>query len=184
VSSGSISRLSAAGAACIVISMLATGAAQAAHAVSQKTITNTQFARQADRACGQDYKRQTALGPGLINADLVTRAHLSKAAAYLDKIVSITNTEVSRLAALGTTKTGMRQRHLFIAALRTALADERAAAAAGHKGNLAGFRAAFDRLILHGHPTGPDYRKLVVADKAAAKIFPFKICGKGSAIYP
>jgi hypothetical protein len=184
VSSGSISRRSAAGAACIVISMLATGAAQAAHAVSQKTITNAQFARQADRVCAQDYKRQTALGPGLINADIVTRAHLSKAAAYLDKIVSITNTEVSGMTALGTTETGMHQRHRLIAALRAALADERAAAAAAHKGDLAGFKTAFDRLILHGRPTGPDYRKLIVANKAAARLFPFKVCGKGSAIYP
>jgi hypothetical protein len=184
VSSGWINRRSAAGAACTVISMLATAAAQAAHAVSQKTITDTQFARQADRVCAQDYKQQKALGPGLINADIVTRAHLSKAGAYLDKIVSITNTEVSGLAALGTTKRGMRQRHLFIAALHTALADERAAAAAAHKRDLAGFRAAFDRLILHGHPTRPDYRKLIVADKAAARIFPFKTCGKSTAIYP
>lgn len=182
--SGSINRRSTAGAACIVISMLATGAAQATHAAAQKSIANTQFARQADRICAQDHKRQTALGPGLINADLVTRAHLPKTAAYLDKIVSLTNTEVRRLAALGTTKTGIRQRHLLIAALRTALADEHAAAAAAHKGDQAGFRAAFDRLILHGHPTGPDYRKLIVADNAAAKIFPFKVCGKGSAIYP
>jgi hypothetical protein len=90
--------------------MVTTGAAQATHATALKTITNTQFARQADQICARDYKRQAALGRGLINADKVTRAYLPKAATYLDRIVAITNTEVSGMAALGTTKTGMPQR--------------------------------------------------------------------------
>ena len=184
MSSGSISKRSTAAAACIVISMVATGAAQASHATALKTITNTQFARQADQICARDYKRQAALGRGLINADKVTRAYLPKAAAYLDRIVAITNTEVNGMAALGTTKTGMPQRRAITAAVHTALVDERAAAAAAHKGDLTRFTAAFDRLILHGYPTGPDYRTLIAAGRAGARIFPFTVCGKGPAIYP
>ena len=171
-------KLAAVAAICIV----STVAAGAAHAT---TITSAQFTRQADQICARDYKAQAALGPGLLNADLVSRgAHLTRAGAYLTKIVAIATTEATSFAALPTTTTGMSQRRALVAGLRTALADERAAAAAARKGDLAGFTAAFDRLILHGYPTGADYRTLIRAEKAAARLFPFKSCGKRSAIYP
>jgi hypothetical protein len=171
-------KLTAVAAICIV-SAIASGAAQAA------TITSAQFTRQADQICARDYKAQAALGPGLLNADLVSRgAHLTRAGAYLTKIVAITTTEATSFAALPTTTTGMPQRRALVAGLRTALADERAAAAAARKGDLASFTTAFDRLILHGYPTGPDYRTLIRTEKATARLFPFKTCGKGSAIYP
>jgi hypothetical protein len=169
-------RLTAVVATCMVSAI----AAAAAHAT---TITSKQFARQADTVCSRDYKAQAALGPGLVNADDVTRAHLPRAAAYLDKIVAITNTEISHLAALPATTVGMTQRHALTAALRRALADERDAAAS-HKGDLAALRAALERLIVHGYPTGPDYRAAIRAFKATAPVFPFKTCGRGSAIYP
>src|SRR6266516_4464714 len=47
------------------------------------------FAAAADHACAAQDQQVSALGPGLVNADTVTAAHLPKAAAYLDKIVSI-----------------------------------------------------------------------------------------------
>jgi hypothetical protein len=170
-------KLTAVAATCIA-SAIAAGAAQAT------TITSTQFTRQADQICARDYKAQAALGPGLLNADLVSRPHLARAGAYLTKIVTITTTEATGFAALPATSTGMPQRRALVAGLHTALADERAAAAAARKGDLAGFTAAFDRLILHGYPTGPDYRTLIRTEKATARLFPFKTCGKGSAIYP
>lgn len=170
-------KLTAVAATCIV-SAIAAGAAQAT------TITSAQFTRQADQICARDYKAQGALGPGLLNADLVSRAHLTRAGNYLNKIVAITTTEVTHLATLPATAEGMPQRRALVAGLRTALADEHAAAAAAHKGNLAGFTTAFDRLIPHGYPTGPDYRTLIRTEKATARLFQFKTCGKGSAIYP
>ena len=170
-------KLTAVAAICIV-SAIAAGAAQAT------TITSAQFTRQADQICARDYKAQAALGPGLLNADLVSRAHLARAGAYLNKIVTITTTEATGFAALPATSKGMPQRGALVAGLRTAIADERAAAAAARDGNLAGFTIAFDRLIRHGYPTGADYRALIRAEKAAARLFPFKTCGKGSVIYP
>jgi hypothetical protein len=170
-------RFTAVAVTCIV-SAIAAGAAQAT------TITSAQFARQADQTCARDYKAQAALGPGLLNADLVSRSHLARAGAYLAKIVAITTTEATSFAALPTTTTGMPQRRALVAGLHTAIADERAAVTAARNGDLAGFTTAFDRLIPHGHPTGPDYRTLIRTEKATARVFPFKTCGKGSAIYP
>jgi hypothetical protein len=170
-------RLTAVAATCIV-SAIAAGAAQAT------TITSAQFAQRADQICARDYSAQAALGPGLLNADLVSRPHLARAGAYLTKIVTITTTEATGFAAFPATSKGMPQRRAFVTGLRTAIADERAAATAARNGNLAGFTTAFNRLILHGNPTGPDYRALIRAEKAAARVFPFKVCGKRSAIYP
>jgi hypothetical protein len=170
-------KLTAVAATCIVFA-IAAGAAQAT------TITSAQFARHADQICARDYKAQAALGSGLLNADLVSRSHLARAGAYLTKIVAITSTEATGFAALPATSKGMPQRGALVAGLRTAIADERAAAAAARDGNLAGFTIAFDRLILHGYPTGTDYRALIRAEKAAASVFLFKVCGQGSAIYP
>lgn len=170
-------KLTAVATTCIVFA-IAAGVAQAT------TITSAQFTRQADQICARDYKAQAALGSGLLNADLVNQAHLTRAGAYLTKIVALTTTEATRFATLPTTTTGMPQRRALVAALRVATTDESAAAAAARKGDLAGFTAAFNRLILHGYPTGRDYRTLTQTEKAAARLFPFKTCGKGSAIYP
>lgn len=165
-------------AATCIVSAVATGTAHAS------TITSAQFSQHADQICARDYKAQAGLGPGLLNADLVSRPRLARAGAYLTKIVAITTTEATGFAALPATSKGMSQRSALVAGMRTAIADERAAATAARNGNLAGFTAAFDRLILHGYPTGTDYRALIRAEKAAARVFPFKVCGKGSAIYP
>ena len=159
-------------------------ATRSASGSTPTAITAVQFANRADQICRRDSKQQAPLGAGLLNADIVTRTHLPNAAAYLDKIIAITNTETRRLAGLAPTDSGMLQRHALLAALRKILADERAASTAAHNGDLAGFRAAFNKFILHGYPTGPDYRNTTRATKAAAKIFPFKVCGKTPSIYP
>jgi hypothetical protein len=39
----------------------------------------------ADRICAVQNQRETALGPGLINADIVPVTRLPKAAAYLER---------------------------------------------------------------------------------------------------
>ena len=156
------------------------------HASSAQTgtITAAQYAQRADHIFVRDARQQSALGEGLLNADIVTSAHLAKAAAYLDKIVAITTTEARSLAALPRTKNGMRQRKAFVATLRKVLADERVAAKAAHNGNLAGFRSAFNRFILHGHPTGPDYRTVVRSLNALAQVFALDLSSKRSTIYP
>src|SRR4051812_39032571 len=69
-------------------------AAASATAAGEKTITGAQFTKLADRICARDAKAQAALGPGLVNAELVSRAHLPTAAAYLAKIVAISATEL------------------------------------------------------------------------------------------
>jgi hypothetical protein len=174
--------LAAALAALVLTPLTAWGASSRAD--TGATITAAQYAQRADRIFARNGHQQAAPGPGLINADLVTKAHLARAGAYLDKIVAITNTEARSLAALPRTENGMPQRRAFLAALRTVLTDERAAADAAHNGNLAGFRTAFDRFILHGRPTGPDYRTLLHALRATTRSFPLDHSGKSQAIYP
>jgi|GraSoiStandDraft_17_1057272.scaffolds.fasta_scaffold563251_1 hypothetical protein len=167
--------------------LVGTGTAPAARASStaaETTITKAQLAAQADRICARDARQQAALGPSLVNADKVTRARLPWAAVYLDKIVAITESELKGLAALARTSTGMPARKATQNALRTIVADERTAAGAAHRGDLAGFRAAFNRFSVHGYPTGPDYRTFIAAATTLKKIFPFKVCGKTSVIYP
>jgi hypothetical protein len=166
-------------AACALSTVLAAPAA-----ARTSSISPGQFAQRADRVCAADYKQQAALGPGLINADDVKPSHLSRATRYLDRIVAITQAEVAGLTAIAPTSVGMAQRHAVIATLQGALSAERSAVAAGAKGNLAGFRTGFDRLILHGFPKGPAYLAVIRAQKAAARIFPYKVCGRGTALYP
>ena len=100
------------------------------------------------------------------------------------RIVALTSSERAKLAKLGRTTTGMAARAELNAGLRTAMTDERAAAAATGRGDRRAFTAAFDRLIQHGHPTGPDYRGLLLAGEAAAKIFPFKVWTSGPPTRP
>src|SRR5579864_3111973 len=47
------------------------------------------FAAAADRICAVQNQREAALGNGLINADIVSVAHLPKAARYLEKVAAI-----------------------------------------------------------------------------------------------
>jgi hypothetical protein len=155
-----------------------------AHPGAPARISRVQFAKRADAICGRDARQQARLGSPLVNADMVTEDHLPRAAAYLDKIIGITRTEIDRLRSLPPTSAGMHQRRMFVAAIARILVDERRAAAAAHRGDLAGFRAAFDRFIVHGRPTGRDYVAAGRAFRAAAKLFPFKVCGRTSAIYP
>jgi hypothetical protein len=157
--------------------------AASATAAGEKTITGAQFARLADQICARDTKAKAALGPGLVNADLVSRAHLPKAAAYLAKIVAITATKLEQLAALPSTAAGMPERYTLLAGGYAILADESRALTAAHQGDLGGFRTTFHRIAVHGHP-GADSIAFQRAFKAAAKIFPFHTCGTSSSVYP
>jgi hypothetical protein len=169
------------------VSTLAAGATTArasGKAIRGATITASQFAHQADLICASAYKQQAALGSPLVNADDVTRTHLARAAAYLDRIAEISTTEAAGIARLAATPIGMTARAAVLAAFRTILADERNAAGAAHRGDLAAFRAAFARFIVHGEPTGPDYRAFIAAATRFEQAFPFKVCGKGTNVYP
>jgi hypothetical protein len=148
------------------------------------TISSVQFAKRADSICGRDARQQARLGSPLLNADIVTEDHLPRAAAFLDKIIVITRTEIGRLHALPPTHTGMHERRLFVAAIAKILADERHAAAAADRGDLEGFRSTFDRFLVRGRPTGPDYVAAIRAFRATAELFPFKVCGHTGSVYP
>ena len=130
----------------------------------------------ADRVCAVQNQRERALGPGLVNADIVTAAHLPKAAAYLGKVIAIRDYGLSALHQLATTggPADRAARLAFLQAYQNVVADYRAAAQAARHGNLAAFRAAFDKVAPHGYPTGPDAKALAHATAA----FPFKQCGK------
>ncbi len=170
-----------------VTALASVGSSPAARSITtagSRTITATRFAQQADVICATSYKQQAALGSPLVNADKVTIVDLPKAANYLDKIAAITKTELTGISGLAPTAEGMPARAATVAAEDTILNDEQRAASAAHKGDLARFKAAFNRFILHGYPTGPDYRKFVASATTLERTFPFKVCGKGSNIYP
>jgi hypothetical protein len=136
-----------------------------------------QFAAAADRVCARQNQQESALGPGLVNADLVPAAHLAKAAAYLSQIVSIRSSglpALQQLAARGPTS-GRAAREAVVQANAKVVADYRAAAQAARDGNLAAFRADFGRVAPHGTPDGPDAK----AFAQAAAAFPFRVCSKG-----
>ncbi len=138
------------------------------------------FAAAADRICANQNQLAAALGNGLINADIVTTAHLPKAARYLEKIVSIRRTGLPglrRLAAAGQPADRARQQ-AFIQAYQKVIADYQDAAQAASQGNLAAFRTDFARVAPHGYPTGPDAKAL---NRASAP-FPFKACGRGGSL--
>lgn len=135
-----------------------------------------QFAAAADRICAIQNQREAALGPGLVNADIVTTAHLPKAAAYLEKIISIKTyglPQLRQLAAAGP-PADRPARQAFVLDFQKVTADYQAAASAAHQGNLTAFRADFGKVAPHGQPTGPDLMALI----HAARAFPFKSCGK------
>lgn len=138
------------------------------------TISTAQFVKHADAICAQENAQVSAFGPGLINPQIVPQARLPKAAAYLDKVVAIRTAGLSRIAALGEPSTQRAAHDALLAAQRKVLIDYRTAAAAAHRGDLTGFRAAFGRVAPHGRPTGPD----AVTTATAAKAFNFKVCGK------
>src|SRR5437764_13344498 len=64
-------------------------------------ISTAQFVKQADAICAQENAQVAAFGPGLINPEIVPKARLPKAAAYLDRVVVIRSGGLSRIAALG-----------------------------------------------------------------------------------
>lgn len=134
------------------------------------------FATAADRVCAVQNQRERALGPGLVNPDIVTAVHLPKAAAYLDKIIAIRDYGLPALQRLVITgdPAGRAARLAFLRAYQNVVADYRAAARAAKHGDLAAFRAAFGKVAPHGYPTGPDAK----AFAHAAAAFPFKQCGK------
>jgi len=138
------------------------------------------FAAAADQVCAVQNQREDALGNGLINADIVTVAHLPKAAHYLEKVVAIKRDglpELHQLAATGPAADQAEQQ-AFVRAFQNVVTDYQDAALAASRGDMTAFRADFDRVAPHGYPTGPDARAL---DRATAP-FPFKACGKGDGI--
>ena len=138
------------------------------------------FAAAADQVCTAQNQREDALGNGLINADIVTVAHLPKAAHYLQKVVAIKRDglpELHQLAATGPAADHAGQQ-AFVRAFQNVITDYQDAALAASQGDMTAFRASFDRVAPHGYPTGPDATAL---DRAAAP-FPFKACNKGDGI--
>jgi len=138
------------------------------------------FAAAADRICTVQNQREDALGNGLVNADVVSMAHLPKAAAYLEKVVAIRldgMAALQRLAATGSAADQTAQQ-AFVRAFLTVVTDYQSAAKAARAGDMAAFRADFGRVAPHGYPTGPDARAL---DHAAAP-FPFRACGMSNGI--
>ena len=157
----------------------AAGSARAAVAAASARPTAAapaEFAAAADRICAVQNQRETALGPGLINADIVPAAHLPKAAAYLEKIVAIKSYGLPALRQLAATgpAADLAARQAYVRDFQQVTADYQAAARAALAGNLTAFRADFDRVAPHGYPTGPDQLALDHATTA----FPFKACGK------
>jgi hypothetical protein len=152
-----------------------TRATMAASATSTAA-ADAQFAAAADRICAIQNQRETALGPGLINADIVPVTRLPKAAAYLEKIIAIKNYGLPALGQLAATGPAADRaaRQAYLRDFQQVTADYRDAARAARQGNLTAFRADFHRVAPHGYPTGPDQ---VALDHATA-VFPFKACGK------
>ena len=138
------------------------------------------FAAAADRICAVQNQREDALGNGLVNADVVSMAHLPKAAAYLEKVVAIRLAGMSamrQLAAAGSAAE-QAQQQAFVRAFQTVITDYQNAAKAARAGDMAAFRADFGRVAPHGYPTGPDARAF---DRASAP-FPFRACGMSNGI--
>jgi hypothetical protein len=77
-----------------------TRAAVAAASATPAAAAAAQFAAAADRICAVQNQRETALGPGLINADIVPAVRLPKAAAYLEKIIAIKSYGLLRCVSL------------------------------------------------------------------------------------
>lgn len=153
-----------------------TRAAVAAVSATPAVAAATQFAAAADRICAVQNQRETALGPGLINADIVPAARLPKAAAYLEKVVAIKNYGLPALRKLAATgpAADLAARQAYLRDFQQVTADYQAAVRAALAGNLTAFRSDFDRVAPHGYPTGPDQ----VALDHATTVFPFKACGK------
>lgn len=138
------------------------------------------FASAADRVCAVQNQREDALGNGLVNADLVSTAHLPKAAAYLEKVVAIRldgMAAMRQLAATGSAADQARQQ-AFVSAFLTVVTDYQNAAKAARAGDMAAFRADFGRVAPHGYPTGPD----ALAFERASAPFPFRVCGMSNGI--
>ena len=130
------------------------------------------FAAAADRICAVQNQRETALGNGLINADIVSPAHLPKAAHYLERVVAIRRDGLPglrQLAAAGPAADQAAEQG-FVQAYQKVITDYQNAAQAALQGNITAFRADFGQVAPHGYPTGPDARAL---NRAAAP-FPFK----------
>lgn len=138
------------------------------------------FAAAADRICAVQNQREDALGNGLVNADVVSMAHLPKAAAYLEKVVAIRLDGMAALQGLAATGSAADQteQQAFVRAYLTVVTDYQNAAKAARAGDMAAFRADFGRVAPHGYPTGPDARAL---DHASAP-FPFRACGMSTGI--
>ncbi len=187
------SRLALAAAPFIALTMAACGTASSTQprtAASPAASTSTaavpaasaaaRFAAAADRICAVQNQQVTALGNGLINADVVTAARLPKAAHYLEKVVAIRRDGLAGLQQLAASGPAADQaeQHAFVQAYQQVIADYQDAAQAAIRGNLTAFRADFGRVAPHGYPTGPDATAL---DHAAGP-FPFKACGKSSGL--
>jgi len=119
-------------------------------------------------------KKLLALGPGLLDADRVPRAQLPKAAAYIDKRLTIATQMEMGIAVLGRPKSGGSARDALLSAFAKYGGDLRRAATAARAGDLRKFRSAFHLIAQRGLPTGADARRL----SRALRRFPFSACGK------
>jgi hypothetical protein len=178
------SQLALTAAPLIALTVAACGTASSAQppkAAATPTVSAAvRFAAAADRICAVQNQREAALGNGLINADIVSVAHLPKAARYLEKVVAIRRDglpELRQLATAGPAAAHAGQQ-AFVQAYQAVIADYQDAAQAAILGNMTAFRADFGRVAPHGYPTGPDAKAL---DRAAAP-FPFKACGMSNGI--
>jgi hypothetical protein len=183
------SRLALASAPLLAVALAACGTASTSGAQPSETATArsaaaasgaARFAAAADRICAVQNQRENALGNGLVNADVVSVAHLPKAAAYLEKVVAIRLSGMSamrQLAAAGSAAEHAEQQ-AFVRAFLTVVTDYQNAAEAARTGDMAAFRADFGRVAPHGYPTGPDARAF---DRASAP-FPFRACGMSNGI--
>jgi hypothetical protein len=136
------------------------------------------FAAAADRICAVQNQREASLGNGLINADIVSVAHLPKAARYLEKVVAIRRDGLPELRQLASAGPAQAEQQAFVQAYQTVITDYQDAAQAAIHGNMTAFRADFGRVAPHGYPTGPDAQAL---NRAAAP-FPFKACGMSNGL--
>ncbi len=131
------SRLALGAAPLIALTVAACGATASSTQSPKATVTATatasaavRFAAAADRICAVQNQREAALGNGLITADIVSVAHLPKAAHYLEKVVAIRRDGLPELRQLATAGPAAAQaeQQAFVRAYQAVITDYQDAA--------------------------------------------------------